>query len=378
MNVLIFNDTRVEKNPGCISTVNALIDFLSLTSNDNLKTYPVGTNYREFFQLELSGRRKNIFKRVASRLKKEERFDKEFNHKKWKNNYKEAIISSIKRDILAADLVVINMEGTIHHNSIGAITLLSLAKFSADSNKPVILVNGTVQNVSKTLLKETLLYATLVSVRETRTFNYLNNILPELKTHLIPDFAFKADLFQDINYTIENENRTCLYFPGVLAAHPVNNPKLTREQIVLNLNEISKLGYKVYLGIVEDAELSLGSYVNTKGFDTINFITEVPNSSIATFLKKFDLVITGRYHMGIFALRSQVKTLFLKSNSYKIEGLLEMLEKENNLYPELILESQLLETKILNLESPFELRKELVVSYDFFKEKVEKVFSAFS
>ena len=50
------------------------------------------------------------------------------------------------------------------------------------------------------------------------------------------------------------------------------------------------------------------------------------DENIGNLLLKFDLLITGRYHVGIFGLMNYIPTFFLKSNTYKIEGLLDMLK----------------------------------------------------
>ena len=47
--------------------------------------------------------------------------------------------------------------------------------------------------------------------------------------------------------------------------------------------------------------------------------------AFGTYLRRFALVVSGRYHVLIFAAMAGVPALALPSNTYKIDGLLDLL-----------------------------------------------------
>ena len=339
MNVLLINDTRAELNPGCQATVSELITFVKANGNDvNLNIMAHGESYEiyktpDLYYTSVKVQLKNLITRIGNKLNffnKAKDRSKSLNFKTWKHIALNEISEVIKAKIANADLVLVNMEGTIHNNGRGGLALLGLAYYAKSQGKKVAMVNGSYQNMSKKITLEVLSKIEFLSVREVKSYNYLKRSLSQV--HLIPDFAFKANInevFKNIDGIIkDDENKKCLYTVGVLGAFPNQKNGINLDQITQHVNEIKQLGYKPYYLKIENAENAIETYLKDLAVNTISYNSDLKYANIGTLISKFDLLVTGRYHIGIFGLMSKVKTLFLPSNTYKIEGLLKMINRE--------------------------------------------------
>lgn len=333
MKVLFINDTRIETNPGCHATVNELSKFtLENLPSATIDFLPLGTDY-ELFTFDLFKSNKLLkhnryltkfllrFKLVSQK--------KHLDIKLWERLALNNLSKETKDKIDTSDLILINMEGTIHHNSIGGLVLLALAYYSKKKEKKVALVNGSYQAMDARVTKKVLSEVDFISVRETKSLKYL--IGQNIMAFLIPDFAFRADINSDKkqiqNYELNDDlnEKKCLYTVGVLGVYPNQVNGINISTIKKHITDIKRLGYEPYYLKIEEKELEIEKELRNIGVDIISYDQGVNYTNIGTVLNSFDLLITGRYHIGIFGLMNKVPTFFLKSNTFKIEGLLDML-----------------------------------------------------
>lgn len=299
LKIALFNVTNlVDKNPGCNATINGLKLVLK---NFEITEFPLGFGY-DFFQKSSGslGFKCNFFSR---------------HYKKFTKNIE--IIDIID----SHDYLVINAEGTIHSNSIGAMTLLAFAKFGIENKKKVFVLNGSYYNLDKKYLN-ILKQVNFLSTRELLSHQYLsfNNISSEL----IPDCAYLTKFNSSL---IKNEN--CLYTPGVKFTYGVEySDKQIEKFICKHFDAISeKYKFPTFL-IIDEKEKNLGNIWLKRGGRVLDG-TNIDLGILLEEIGKYDLVISGRYHILLFALMCKVKTIPISSNSHKIKGLYDSLIKND-------------------------------------------------
>lgn len=370
MNVLIFNDTRVETNIGCHATVSKLISFIEENiPNSKINLFEMGVGY-EVFMHDMnikSSKKKYVLAKAISKLglqriiKIKSPKSTTVDVKEWEKRALNKFPEGIKKAIKETDLVIINMEGTIHHDSVGGLTLLGLALFSKTIGKIVAMVNGSYQDMNEKITQKVLPIVDFLSVRESRSFNYLKSL--NIKSYLIADFAFLAEISNDtISFDCSKGfKKLCLYTPGVLGIYFNKTNGISLEQIKIHIQQIRVMGYEpVFLQIEEKEEFIAKELLNLN-VPTISYKDNVKYSNIGILLDYFDLLITGRYHVGIFGLMKRKKTYFLQSNTFKIEGMLEMLGIPMNI----VLKDTIKE--IENVEFKFDYQLPAYKSFDVFR-----------
>ncbi|MEL0455958.1 polysaccharide pyruvyl transferase family protein [Flavobacteriaceae bacterium SZ-1-7] len=329
MKVLFFNDTRIETNPGCHATVTELSKFVTKhLPSSQIEFKPLGTEYG-IFKHGLYKQSNKLLLKVLRKFKVLKN-RKVIDLKLWEQCALQNISEETKNSIKRADLVLINMEGTIHHNSMGGLTLLAIGYYSKHIGKVVALVNGSYQEMHDEITKKVMGVVDFISVRETSSYNYLKS--KNIDVSIIPDFAFRANINQNDDFNknilLEQGNppeKKCLYTVGVLGVYPNQKDGISLLSIKKQINDIKALGFQPYYLKIEEKEIQIASELNKIGVQTISYEDGVDYQNIGNLINHFDVLITGRYHIGIFGLMNYVPTFFLKSNTYKIEGLLAML-----------------------------------------------------
>lgn len=340
IDILFFNDTRVEINPGCHATVNELSSFIKQNIKDSEITFfPLGSEYELFTRVKT---KKSIFYKVinlSSRVLTKFRLKNPIKAKTssldlrlWKQISLNELSASVKYRIDGCDLVVINMEGTIHHNSIGGLTLMGITNYAIRKKKKIALVNGSYQAMDDRITRRILKNVDFISVREIKSLKYLQE--RNITVSLIPDFAFLADINKgfslDHKLNLKDSfEKKCLYTAGVLGVYPKQKYGIELDTIITQINDLRNLGYEPYYLEIEENEKFISEALTQLGVNIISYDDGMTYKNIGTILEQFDLTITGRYHIGVFSLMKGIPTFFLKSNTFKIEGLLEMLNISN-------------------------------------------------
>ena len=339
MKILLLNDTRVESNPGCHATVGELLKFLKVTvPGSHIDTLSMGMEYENFSDKRFfmpANQKRNIIASVRGLFPKSAMrpaWDYDYpqiNYQFWDKHFTGFLSEQFKRTASNHDLIIVNMEGTIHHNSIGGLVLLSMAMYCKQQGKYVFMVNGSYQAMNTAISKSILGSMDFVSVREPLSKAYLGHM--GIRASLIPDFAFMSDLGPvrvDCDESTIGRHK-CLYTPGVLGAYPGQNGGLSLKSIKRHMTEIRKAGFEPYFLKVEDRETSIEQELNRVNVRTLDANVGAEIWKLGPLLDDFELIITGRYHIGIFGVLRGIKTVFLPSNTFKIEGLLKMIDAQH-------------------------------------------------
>ena len=330
--VVLFNDTRIEENPGCHATVDSLLKFVKENinaKNISINTFPVGAECSSFSNPNLYKKKKKsflfkLFSRFLSKFKTHIYSHSNIDVNLWKKIALNDLSFEIKESINNSNLIIVNMEGTIHHNNLGTFALLGIAFYCKSLGKKIAMVNGSYQDIDPKLTRLALGEIDFISVREPISYRYLEKEIN--KVFLIPDFAFRAPIHSRINEFVGGGGKKCLYTPGVLGVYPNQKGGVSINMIFNHIKNIKKMGYTPYFLMIEPKESFIVIELERIGVKIIPAYGDgVSYKNIGTLISEFDLLITGRYHIGIFGLMSFVKTIFLPSNTHKIEGVLEFL-----------------------------------------------------
>jgi hypothetical protein len=301
MEIVLLNDTRVDRNPGCQATVTSLVADLALATAGRVMTRSRGDGYGYFTDLIRDGlaHDAHAWSSAVDRLSTDRSFA--------------AALES-------ADLVVANLEGTFHHHTIGALALGGAIAAAHRMNKRVWAVNGTVDSIDSWLLEAVLAPAEYIAVREPHSQRWLaaNGIAATLSA----DCAFALDTFFDRRHVEPARKRAILYTPGVLACI---DGRRDAAATIAHFRMMASLGWQPVFLQMEEAEEPVASCVRDAGFP-VEQNADLPWEGFGAYLREFELVVSGRYHVLIFAAMVGVPAIALPSNTFKIEGVLEFFD----------------------------------------------------
>jgi len=300
MTSLLLNDTRVDRNPGCQATVSALVRQLGHATRGGLATLGRGHGYAYFEDLVRHGRTPSseAWRAAVDAL---------------------AADPSLRDAIERADLVVANLEGTFHHQSIGALALGGALAVAHRMGKRVWAVNGSVEAIEPWLLHEALGPAEYLAMREPRSVAWLAR--HGLTAVQSADAVFLAQNFYRTAPAPGAASRAVLYTPGVVAG--LGGPAAA-DAVLAELETLSSLGWQPVFFQLEERETALAARVAQRGWPVAG-VRDVAWHAFGDYLRRFGLVVSGRYHVLIFAAMAGVPAVARPSNTSKIEGLLDLL-----------------------------------------------------
>ena len=308
VNVLLLNDTRVDPNPGCQATVTMLVRLVTSTLSARVVTRPRGDGYDCFGSLVTDGlaRSSAHWEHALRRLEAH---------------------APLVDAVAAADVVVANLEGTLHHHTVGALALGGAMALAHRMGKRVWAVNGTVEGIDPWLIDEALRPAEYVAVREPRSVAWL--AAHGIAAVPAADAAFLADTFYVGNDACTPPREAALYTPGVLAGLSPSPATVVRE-VLADLEGLADAGREPVFLQMEEREAAVASAVARAGWPLAH-AHDVAWHDFGTFLRQFALVVSGRYHVLLFAAMAGVPALALPSNTFKNEGLLNLLGRPGSL-----------------------------------------------
>ena len=319
MRVLLLNDTRADENPGCQATVALLIAELSRLAGGDIATRLRGDGYEYFAPLVTDGR-------AHSR-------------ERWEDAVRRfALASDLVETLHRSDLVVANLEGTFHHHTVGALALGGAMTIAHQMGKRVWAVNGSVEAIDRWLLAAALAPSQWISVREPVSRRWLAG--QGIDARLAADCVFLGDRkgtgrgqVGDRKGTgwgqegdcplreIGGGGRRALFTPGVLAS--LGDASCEPAQILRAFEALSAAGCSPTFLRMAEAEEPLAAAVVNSGWHADDNRT-IPWQDFGSYLRQFRLVVSGRYHVLIFAAMAGVPAIALRSNTWKIEGLVEL------------------------------------------------------
>jgi len=315
--VLLVNDTGALSNPGCKAVRKAykLLFERHIHKAEITKSIPVNYWVEDFREIAIPG--KETIKREADYFASGVETTGNIDLEKWESIRKNLAVSDQELQLAFSetDLVLLNGEGSIHHNSVRALALLALAKTAIEAGKKVLLMNATIQDIMPDLIKDVIARCELVHVREAASQKYLAQY--GVDAIVTADLAFMA-LQTDtvIKALILDASQYVVVTGGVLS----NEDSLN--QI---FDAVQNAGLRsVYFSVGDGGETELARKLcakrNVPMVDAFEYAIHKPIS----FLKQFPLAISGRHHINVFLMRAGVPFVPLPSNTWKIEETLKL------------------------------------------------------
>ena len=226
-----------------------------------------------------------------------------------------------------SDIVIVNGEGTLHHNQPRALELINVVKYVREKlNIPIVLINSTYQSNSIQMAK-LMKYFDLIFVRETLSQNDLKRY--DIYSEVVPDITFYSR-YDNVKRNLDRE--------GIAVTDSVYLDKseaLYDLAIKNNITYIPILAHKKSFGVFARVEDILRICLRVFRFSFWKFGFNYNHTIVRQFyytknhsnyvnrISNLKFVIVGRYHSLCFALKTYTPFIAIKSNSHKIEGLLD-------------------------------------------------------
>jgi hypothetical protein len=309
LRVLLANDTGRSKNPGCQCVRRAVETLLGEAGAELVDSFPLSYWLEPFKTIapkrpgaQVDARHFPAAPETAADLDLDE----------WVSirNLSLHQDSGFRRRLAAVDVLVVNGEGSIHHNLPRALSLLAMIDAAHELGVPTVLINATIQAMDLSLLQRVLPMLQFCHVRESAS---LEAIAPIITAHCAPDIAVRAiDALHFGKAPLHHQG--CLVSAGVLAKAPIVE-ELLRTTATAGLTP-------VYFSIGDGRETETASAVCSKlGVEHVqasNFSLE----TIPGLLERFELAICGRHHINLFLMKAGVPIVPLPSNTWKVEATL--------------------------------------------------------
>lgn len=273
---VLLNDTRIENHHGCDAVVTSMFRLASDAGLEVSTTAPANAD--------------------------------------WRTN------AAVMAAIDDADLVIVNGEGTLHHDAPWGEVLLAAGAYARARGKAAVLINATWQENSArlgALVKD----FDLVSVRETASARALEAI--GVDARIVPDLALLEDIpsphrggglgFSD---NVVRSSTLALY--RHMKAHAAEPISLFRR---------SPTWREVYRGLRE----FLPGFRIFNPFSVWEVLTLLRRDASArepdggrwkARVASYSLIVTGRFHLVAFCLASRTPFLAVASNTHKIAAML--------------------------------------------------------
>lgn len=317
-----------------MATVQGILNMLN--KQDTIYSLPVGYGYQLLAECRESFNKKNLSHLAISieLLKKSlQKISHKINTRHQNKNTEKKInelifnpdawycaIDHLKKEpfltniIKWADLVVINGEGTIHHNYYGSQILLALALIATEYKKNTILVNATIESIDNTMIKESLSKINYISVRDNYSKQYLKSFSIECKMH--PDAAFSNNYIDFPQFKLKKDKPNCLISSGI-------EQSTTTAANLINI--VQRNGYEPIYCCFDNSDDSVYRYCRTNKIEVIHHAT-IPWWCFPSFLNQFDLCLSGRHHLNVFCILGKTPFVPLSSNTWKIQGTLDLID----------------------------------------------------
>lgn len=260
----------------------------------------------------------------------------------WRSN--KELLNKMK----TADLVLVNGEGTLHHAQDRAKQIITVGQYTKNIlKKPVVLINSTYQEMGDEMASY-VRYFDLIYVRESLSQIDLKKY--RINSVVVPDMTFYS------NYNLSKKKQSnfigftdsvipkiseflyqqCIKNDGIFLP-ALTSIKLTSFSSIIFLKFIKFHLMRSFRFIF----WKLGIRISYNYVRQFHFI-----SSYDAYIDKIaslKFIFIGRYHSLCFALKTLTPFIAVKSNSHKIEGILNDIGLSNRIKKKEVNKSDILE-----------------------------------
>ena len=217
------------------------------------------------------------------------------------------------------DIILVNGEGTMHHDQKEFLNIIKLCTFFFKKQIPVYLINATIEGISKKYISTFKIFRKIY-VRENFSKKFLsqNGIKSKIVSDLIfydkPNISFKNKIYDLMitDSTIETDTRKLFLLFNKLKKNSIFIPCF-----YLSKKQRSLLIYKCKILIYRLIYLFFQNKLNVFSIFTLDNHKELIKK-----LQSSHYLISGRFHIIALAILYQIPFYYISSNTYKIDGLM--------------------------------------------------------
>lgn len=205
---------------------------------------------------------------------------------------------SFSQNLDMADMVIINGEGTMHHDQLEAVQLIKAAEMAKRRNLKIYLINSVWQD--NFLLNKHLDLFDKIYVRESFSLNQVN------------DAGYQAKVVPDLS---------------IFLREPIQPPaEKTLQKIVFDSVSWRKTKFLAKLARKTGARFhTMGDYSPVKKLKIFSILFRAPITKIKASEKSIrasELVISGRFHALCLSIKNLTPCICIASNTHKTEGVI--------------------------------------------------------
>lgn len=234
-------------------------------------------------------------------------------HEDWRAD------AALRESMAKASLILVNGEGTIHHDRPAGSILLEAGPWAAARGIPAALINATWQSNGPALLDALRSFA-LISVRESASAAEI--AARGLSCRTVPDLALWHDwpAVQERSGILVTDS----VVPAVTAALDQLRTRVRGEPLSLHYGSRS---WRTHLSTLRRHGVgdTLALATNMRGLHAAIAERRSETSNVTEFMRRLAscrLLITGRFHAFILALATETPVLVAASNTHKIAATL--------------------------------------------------------
>jgi hypothetical protein len=217
------------------------------------------------------------------------------------------------------DYVIINGEGTLHHDQKELINILNISKIFFDKKIPVYLINATIQKISYKYIKIFHKFKKIY-VRENLSKIFLNKF--GIRSKVVPDLIF----YKKVTNTIYKNNNNILITDSTIVRDTKRlfdlYNQFKKEAIFVPLFYFSSRERNKFITKLKFYIYRMINIFFPKQLNVYSIFTVVNYNNLIKLLISSNYLISGRFHMIALSLIYRVPFSYTSSNTYKIEGLL--------------------------------------------------------
>lgn len=314
--VVVANETGYTSNPGCRAVRRGISRLMELSDVRVSGSLPLGFWAAEF--TELAPARETWLIRRDGKFSSGTEEAAPINVARWKQ-IRNVLLQRddvFFKALEGVDTLVVNGEGTLHHNFPRALALLAMISIAAEWGKRVALLNSTIQAMDPKLLMEVLPSLGFCHVREQRTLLAISRFQPA--AFAAPDLAVLAMRVMEPPYRARSQadGKRVLVSYGVLV-----NEKMLRAL----LRSVKGCGLEpIYLSIGDGGETALATRVCAEEGVPLVHAGEINLRRLLELLSSSALAVSGRHHINLFLMRCGVPILSIPSNTWKLDATFEL------------------------------------------------------
>jgi polysaccharide pyruvyl transferase WcaK-like protein len=315
--VTLINETGHTVNPGCKAVQRALESLVKRAGGSIVESVPVGYWADAFRDIAVNSKDGILYREGWFPTGSPSARPIDLDQWKKVRTAVAAQDSELTEKIRKSDVVIVNGEGTIHHNFPRALALLALMDVSSSLDKPVLLLNASIQAMDAALSQLVLPHLRMCHVRERFSLESVRSYVP----HALQTADIAALSISQLP-AVRRFAPVRIRKKGFVSAGVVTSEETLRSLLAT----VRSFGVEpTYYCIGDGGEKAIAIKVCTEMNVKIRFCTKVTLDELPSFVSKFDIAVCGRHHINFVLMKCGIPLVPIVANTWKIDGTMALL-----------------------------------------------------